>query len=79
MKLAQEALTEAPPSRFNNSPKDRRSAPPGIPLAAVTRAASPAGTCDVRGVMLHLGPGPSQQSRVPPSPDVPSGNTLGSI
>ena len=60
------------------APKDRRSAPPGIPLAAVTRAAGPAGTCDVRGVMLHLGPGASRK-RVPPSPDVPSGNTLGSI
>jgi len=28
--------------------------------------------------MLHLGPGASRK-RVPPSPDVPSGNTLGSI
>ena len=44
----------------------------------ITRAAGPAGTCDVRGVMLHLGPGASRK-RVPPSPDVPSGNTLGSI
>ena len=32
----------------------------------------------MRGVMLHLGPGASRK-RVPPSPDVPSGNTLGSI
>jgi hypothetical protein len=36
------------------------------------------GTCDVRVVMLHLGPGASRK-RVPPSPDVPSENTLGSI
>jgi hypothetical protein len=32
----------------------------------------------MRGVMLHLGPGASRK-RVPPSPDVPSGNNLGSI
>ena len=37
------------------SPEDRRSAPPDMPLASVTRAASPAVTCDVRKVMLHLG------------------------
>jgi hypothetical protein len=63
---------------INSTAKDRHSAPPNIPLAAVTRAASPAGPCDVRGVMLHLGPGASRK-RVPPSPDVPSGNNLGCI
>ena len=68
---AKSPLHESAPSRIStnhplvcssNSPEDRRSAPPGIPLAAVTRAAGPAGPCDVRGVMLHLGPGASQQA-----------------
>ncbi len=41
------------PTLATLSPEDRRSAPPSIPLAAVTRVAGPAGTCGVRGVMLH--------------------------
>ena len=52
--------------------------PLSIPLRAVTCAASPAGTCDVRGVMLHPVRVPPASGSLPPS-DVPSGNTLGSI
>ena len=37
------------------------------------------GPCDVRGVMLHPLPGPSRRCWVPPSADIPWGNTLGSI
>ena len=36
------------------------------------------GPCDVRGAMLHLGPGASRK-RVPPSPDIPLGITPNSI
>ena len=49
-----------------------------MPLACCHASCWPLGPCDVRGVMRHLGPGASRK-RVPPSPDVPSGNTLGSI
>ena len=38
------------PSSF---PEDRRSAPANIPLRADHGCSSPAGPCDVRGVMLH--------------------------
>ena len=46
--------------------------PLSMPLAAVTRAAGPAGTCDVRGVMLHPVRVPRAAGSLRPS-DVPSG------
>ena len=49
-----------------------------MPLACFHLSCWPPGPCDVRGVMLHPLPGASRK-RLPPSADVPSGNTLGSI
>ena len=79
-KILQDRLFEEknlPPCHGSNA---RRSSLRTIkhPAACCHACCSPAGPCDVRGVMLHLGPGASRK-RVPPSPDVPSGNTLGSI
>jgi hypothetical protein len=56
-------------------PPDLRSAPPGIPLAGCHVSCWPMGTCDVRGVMLASASRPLPASRVPPSPEVPSGKT----
>jgi hypothetical protein len=69
MKLAGQLPNQLPTSR---------SAPFIHPAACCRAFCSPAGPCDVRGVMLHLGPG-AFRKQVPPSPDVPSWNTVGWI
>jgi hypothetical protein len=47
-------------------PEDHRSAPPDIPLRADHVCCSPAGPCDVRGVMLHPVQDPPASGSLPP-------------